>query len=402
MVINRVDNILYPDDAFDEYKNYLIEIYIEDYGEENYSKIKKRIDETYYLFDSNPEESLKFLDETNSSLLNLSRSIRIEIENSNYISCKKKIDKSLYYKFKEYLSNIFGISSRYIDENFLKMDFDAFSFKSMRKLHRGTDAEKKEIEARQTAYIRTCELYGVKPVTSLFAIESIIHEKNRLDKLEKKMLVEETIWGKRIKKNIVKATGYNISSDILANLLFLRGCCACVINIPNPKGKIKRICVFPCIHNYYIGLTDVSFLHENRHVVESDKNFVGLHILKDDSYVFLNELRTEINAIRDSKRFIDSPLFSNRSMNSKYVSVYDRLLYYSFDFINDNLDVLNKLAINNDISGYEDLFGRVNLENFDNYLVEVDCLFRDDSSLIDEEKGRKLVKKINNHFASRL
>lgn len=402
MAINRIDNILYPDEAYNEYKNSLISMYIDDYGEENYKKIKKRIDETYYLFDSNPEESLKFLDETNSGLLNLSRSFRFEIENSNYISCKKKIDNSLCFEFKEYLSNIFGISSRYIDENFLKMDFDAFSFKSMRKLHRGTDVEKKEIESRQTAYIRTCELYGVKPVTSLSIIEGIISEKNRLDKLEKKLLVEDTIWGKRIKENIVKTTGYNIPSDILADLLFLRGCCACVINIPNPKGNVKRICVFPCIHNYYIGLCDVSFLHENRHVVESDKNFVGLHILKDDGYVLLNELRTEINAIRDSKKFIDSPLFSNSSMNSKYVSFYDRLLYYSFDFVNDNLDVLNKLAFNNDVNGFESLFGKDNLEEFDYYLAEVDYLFRDNSSLIDEEKGRELVKELNNHFASRL
>lgn len=42
------------------------------------------------------------------------------------------------------------------------------------------------------------------------------------------------------------------------------------------------------------------------------------------------------------------------------------------------------------------------IEKLDNYLAEVDGLFRDVSSFIDEEIGRELVKKINNHFASRL
>ena len=56
----KYDNILNPKEAWEEFKKYLIELYYEDYGEEFKDLITKRIDGTYYLFDSNPIDTYNF------------------------------------------------------------------------------------------------------------------------------------------------------------------------------------------------------------------------------------------------------------------------------------------------------------------------------------------------------
>ena len=59
--MTNIENILYPDEALDEYKKKLLEVYLEDYGEEYKDIIIKRMNNTLYLFDSNPKDTLRFI-----------------------------------------------------------------------------------------------------------------------------------------------------------------------------------------------------------------------------------------------------------------------------------------------------------------------------------------------------
>ena len=46
-----MENILNPNKALEEYKNYLLAMYAKDYGEKYYDLIKNRMDNTIYLFE---------------------------------------------------------------------------------------------------------------------------------------------------------------------------------------------------------------------------------------------------------------------------------------------------------------------------------------------------------------
>ena len=54
------DNILNPLEAWNEFRKYLVSLYIESYGEEYQELIEKRISDTYYMFDSDPIDTYNF------------------------------------------------------------------------------------------------------------------------------------------------------------------------------------------------------------------------------------------------------------------------------------------------------------------------------------------------------
>ena len=151
----KYENILNPEEAWSEFKKYLIELYAEDYGEEYEELIKKRIDGTYYLFDSNPIDTFNFY-KNNKLSYGLKRMCRIEREYHNYLAVKNRIDKRLTAKYKDILCGFYN--TILLPDDFLVVDYEAFSFDSMRKLHSATTSEdnKNSILRRQRKYINFC------------------------------------------------------------------------------------------------------------------------------------------------------------------------------------------------------------------------------------------------------
>ena len=63
---------------------------------------------------------------------------------------------------------------------------------------------------------------------------------------------------------------------------------------------------------------------------------------------------------------------------------------------------INKIGINNDILGLENLFGKVNLQELEEYLKEVDKSFLDGyPDRIDFNKQKVLTYCLDSHFYSR-
>lgn len=400
----KYDNILNPKEAWEEFKKYLIELYYEDYGEEFKDLITKRIDGTYYLFDSNPVDTYNFY-KKNKLSYGFLRMCRIEREYSNYLAVKDKIDKRLTAKYKEILSGFYNTLPQYLSDDFLVVDYEAFSFESMRKLHSENTSEdnKNSILRRQSNYINFCNLYGVKPITDINLIDRMTRIKKELENEEFKLLIEDTIWGKRIRKDIFERTGNMIPSEILGSIIYDRNSCASVSQIPLAGGKYARLCYFPVMKNYSVGSLDKIFFHENRHVVESDGVISGFTTAGTRDYFLINELRTQENAIRDAYEFRRVPLFSNYGDSPNYVNVYEKLFAYSGPFIKNYLFLLNRLGINNAYSDLEYLFGRENLMALESHLLEADAsLLAGFSDKIDMGKQLMLTYNLDRHYASRL
>lgn len=400
----KYENILNPNEAWNEFKKYLIELYAEDYGEEYKDLITKRIDSTYYLFDSNPIDTYNFY-KNNKISYGLKRMCRIEREYHNYLAVKDRIDKRLTAKYKDILSSFYNTLPGLLSDDFLMVDYEAFSFESMRKLHSVTTSEdnKNSILNRQKRYIDFCTLYGVKPITDMGVIDQMTKIKKELEYEEFKFLLDETIWGKRLKKDIFDKTGVHVDTKLLGSVMYDSKCCASVCQIPSNDGKFVRICYFPVMKNYGVGAVDKIFFHENRHVVESGINISGFSPACSGDYLLINELRTQENAIRDAHEFRRVPLFSNYADSPNFVNVYERLFEYSGPFIRNYLLLLNKLGINNAYNDLEYFFGRNNLMALESYLKEVDAsLLAGFSDKIDRNKQMMLTYYLDRHYSSRL
>ena len=400
----KFENILNPEEAFKEFKKYLIELYAEDYGEEYKELIKNRIDGTYYLFESNPIDTYNFYKENKNLSYGLKRRIRIEREYSDYISFKNKIDKYLTNKYKDIISSYFNTTSSLLSDDLLIADFDSFSYESIRVLNNpyASYENKSRILNRQKRYLDLCSQHNVRAITDSSIIERIINIRKELENEGFKLLLDNTIWGRRIVKDIYSKTGKMVDTKLLGTVMYDDKCCASVCQIPTYNGDFIRICLFPIMKNYDIGALDKIFYHENRHVIESDINVSGFACSNIGNYFLINELRTQENAIRDAYEFRRVPLFANYKESDNFINIYERLFDYCGPFIKNYLNLLNKIGINNDILGLENLFGKVNLQELEEYLKEVDKSFLDGyPDRIDFNKQKVLTYCLDSHFYSR-
>ena len=197
------DNILNPLEAWNEFRKYLVSLYIESYGEEYQELIEKRISDTYYMFDSDPIDTYNFFKKNNISL-GIKFINRIEREYRNYISVKDKIDKTISDKYKNYLGSFYNVIPKFIPDEFMEVDFEAYSFENINRLHDKyiSEEHRNDILNRQSKYIDFCLYYGIKPITDPNVIEEMIKMRRKLEKLEYRLLIDDTIWGKRIKKEL--------------------------------------------------------------------------------------------------------------------------------------------------------------------------------------------------------
>ena len=78
-----MENVLNPNKALEEYKSYLLTMYVKDYGEKYYDLIKNRMDNTIYLFDANPLENMKFLEENGEDIFPNIKKIRTYLKEYN-------------------------------------------------------------------------------------------------------------------------------------------------------------------------------------------------------------------------------------------------------------------------------------------------------------------------------
>lgn len=398
----KYENILNPEEAWNEFKRYLIELYAEDYGEEYKELIKKRIDSTYYLFDSNPIDTYNFY-KNNKISYGFKRMCRIEREYHNYLAVKDRIDKRLTARYKDILSSFYNTVS--LPDDFLIVDYESFSFENMRKLHSATTSEdnKNSILRRQKKYLDFCMLYGVRPITDIDTIDKMTKVKKELEYEEFKFLLDESIWGKRLKKDIFDRTGVHVDTKLLGSVMYDTKCCASVCQIPSSDGKFVRICYFPIMKNYGVGSVDKIFFHENRHVAESGLNISGFSPACNGDYMLINELRTQENAIRDAYEFRRVPLFSNYGDSPNFVNIYERLFEYSGPFIKNYLGLLNRLGVTNAYYDLEYLFGRDNLMALEGHLKEADTsLLAGFSDKVDKNKQMMITYYLDRHYSSRL
>lgn len=399
------DNILNPKEAFLEYLDNLMPLYVGDYGKENIKLIKDRIKKTVYIFDSLPVHEINFLTSC-EDFCNVDSKLAVAIEECrDFIKKKKNIDEKIDKKRYSILAEIFRAGNRYIAELF-ELDIDSYSLENQIALgdEDVSDKDKAEIRKRQEEYHMDCERLNIKCITDAMVIEKIFKVSDQLDFDTNILLAQKTKWANRIRNRIFEDTGIYLDDMNLSELLFSSATASSsIINIS--LNKSIRICYFPLARNFFVGNLDGMFFHENRHIVEMSEEYAGVQCFNGGRYCSINEIRTEKNAIRDKIRLESKVLFSNYAYCENNLNVYEMVFPYTGEFFDDHLGQLNKLALKNDIRNFERLYGRGNLKKFDRYLTEIIEAINNDtwgfSIFHDEKIEKQLIMKLNERFKSR-
>ncbi len=396
-----VDVFLYPNELLQENKDLLIERYVEDYGEEYRSIIQNRMDNTLYLFDSNPIATMEAIKEFDSSI----DSKKMDTLLKEYLNYKKVYDsvhKRMIKKYYHFLSSYFSVPSHPIREELLSLDIEAYSLKNLAILQRSGEnpTEKEKILKRQEKYRKDCRKMGINPLTNSVYIQFLLDEKMRIEEMELTSLLKSTKWGKRMIKTIrsyyPKASISEIQKimrdDAVANTSYIldsRGCAR------------ARVLSFPLLQNYDIKSFDRIFYHENRHVVESNPYSSGLHNHIGNCYELLNEIRTENNALKDLEFFPDDFMWSSDAMSGHH-NTYEELLVYVQSFFEEHRELLNALAIQGDLSCLEKIYGKKNLNELEDFLRKLSYVLKESNYQYfyqaKDDEAKTLVHRLNSHF----
>lgn len=398
----EVECFLYPDEVLKEKKELLIERYLEDYGEEYQSMIENRMNHTLYLFDSNPIITMNmmrdFEGEIDSKEFN-----RIYLEYLDYKKIFDHIHKRINKKYSRMLSSYFSVSSFFTREDLLSLDIESYSLKILSFIRKSEEGSRKrdELIHRQEEYLKKCKEIGVTPLTNPISIQFLLDEKKRLEEYEYIFILKNTKWGKRIVRKIKSYYPKIRISEIVK--IMRDDAVALTSYLLDTNGSAKaRVLYYPLLQDFSIQSLDRIFYHENRHVIESNRVSSGLHLHVGDTYQYLNEVRTEENALLDLDYFNDDFMWSSEPLMDGYHNTYHELYYYVKDFFDENRDILNDLAIRGDLSGLEEKFGK-------DSLIELECFLRDLSSVLKEKhfhysssekekKGKTLVHQLNDRF----
>ena len=392
----KLDAILRPDEAFLDYIPNLFSLYSHDYGIEQITKMADRIYDTMYLFDSDPISTYEFC----AKLKRFDIPEYVEEEYFDYIKAARKNHKHIYSGYYSMLISFFKPKKVPMSE-LEKLDYSSFSTKNVSMLNNAQVPRyvKSKILKRQKDYLKQCVSLGVKPLTDSAYITILESNRRNAERDEKRYLLQNTKWGKRITRKL--SNWYSeISVDNIINILSLDSSGA-TGRLVSSGGTRYSFVYLPVIERLKYQALDNIIFHELRHVVELGDLSTGLSTNIGNHYDLFNELRTEKNALRDLEALKGKVLWSQEPLPSRYINEYE-YLYSELnleEFFDEYCEVLNRFAINNAISSFESYFGKDNLAKFEELLRRGFSLRRDKIAFSREikEEGRVLVKKLRDN-----
>ena len=387
----EIESIIHANLALLDYREKLYSLYVESYGEEYSSIIRDRMKNTLYLFDSNPIDTMNFL--INNSITDSKVFSFYEREYFDYVYWKNKIDKKYQKRYYQLLSRYFHY--RTSDwESLLSLEYSSYNFENIAILHQLDSSEeaKNSILKRQRKYLEDCKALGITPITDSVSIHMIEENKRAFDQKKNIELLQRTKWGKRMIERIRKY--YKLSIPEIHSILNCNSVAA--TNHIYHDNISLSILYFPIIKNIPNGCLDRIFFHENRHVIESSVNHCGLHYYSFKNLSLMNELHTEDNAIHDSLRCYNDPLWSRDSLTNGCTNVYERLLGCTDDFFEENRDFFNQCAICGDYHLLEEKFTGDGLLDYEHFLEGVRNYYSKNRTISDEYylQNKELIKKM--------
>jgi len=390
------------EENFIKYKDVIIELLVECYGEKYRNIILYKMNNIFMDFSSIPTDDYEYL-LLHDKEINFRDKVMIKL---NYLEYKKQ-EKELLKKYEkellEYVMLKFSISkhfkyknsnlflSLFMGNNFSGGYIDAFCSEYVSLLNDSNVSKdvKVSILGQQKLFfefVNKLEL-SVKDIPVDLADE-IVKYRNFLRKEYQMMLVEKTTSGKDMIEKYKKHANIIMPEEAAREIFFHRFPFTAIIYGEYFVIKIPII----YLKNMGAKAIDVSVIHEIIHYVESNKNYVGICDYIKGVNKLVNEIRTQKLAIKITNKLHELGVFMYDNPNDYKIlgeCLYEKLFPLTGTFFEDYEDFLNNVAISNDVGVLDKFLGpawgeyskymdiqyhnfRFNIENFD---VEIEiCL----------------------------
>ena len=368
-----------PEYTLSVIKNLLFPLYVRDYGRDNSYEIRRRLDDIIFIFDSNPMVTEAFI-ANNIENLDAYYIKSKNTEYKDYCSVDSRITKKINNMLESYIFNHFDRDVLSNSVRVIDIDFDSYSSKNITKLNEGSSDDRRRILERQRKYKLDCMNIGIEPITNSSQVDELLSYKKALIRYKNDELVQNTKWGKRIKKEIRSRYNFNPNNGDLSEILFDNLAATTAIL---KDGIDKRTIVYiPLIQNIQFGNLDRMFYHEVRHAVECSDHHSGIYDFELKKYNFLNELRVEKHALEDEIT-LGGFVFFGKSYSGK-MSAYEPLIPKYEDVIDLNSDLFDEAAFTGNILLLDRLIGSDYLERIEDDLAK---------SILSNNGGYQKVKK---------
>ncbi len=372
-------NICNISENFNKYKNNIISLLVDYYGQEYYDLINERINSTYIDFSSTPVEDYKYAMEHNNEISSFDKII-IRLRYKLYTDLEKKSRKNNFDLLTKYISDSLLISdlskiksneelflSLFSDENFNSGLIDSFSSKSTDLLNDNSvpTCIKESINNDREKFKEISKNLGID-ISRLTSdlVDKFLDYRKELQGNHKNYIAKNSQFGKKMFKAIKSEFNLELQPEILSIISFIENAYAGNIIVENDNNiSFYSYIRIPLIHLINIGVKglDVNIIHELIHKIETDKNRVGISILNDENTNdIINEIRTQKLAIHITRKLHEQGIFIYDNPNDYKIegeSTYEWMFPLSESLLEEFEDIFSSCAINNDLEKLNDYFG---------------------------------------------
>lgn len=351
MDLDEIGRILFPIKTLKDNILYLYKYYLDKYGYKYDSLIKKRVSNIVYILDSSPDITYNFLKANPTISVSEEYFDYIKRMANNYEKLNKELDKQM-------LASTILLFNKYHNIT------DIFTYDVHKILYlivyMCNDRKR---------YIDEAVNLDITPINDDIKLEQFLHENEQILYNKEVKLLNDSLWGQNIKKNL-NQKGLYFDDITFASLLnvsengLFRS-----FEVNFTDIGFQPVIIIPILKRYCEGMNiDRIFLHEFRHAIENEGiNRIGLQDRSSMLSCF-NEVRTEGNAINDENNL--RTIFSRRLLKGqKYFA--EEVYYRNKGFFDSYNQILDDLAINNDIESLFKIFGKKEIIEYNDLLDNI-------------------------------
>lgn len=423
--MNKVKQVLFGRDHFEEIKPIIVEEFVNVYGENYRDLIINKIDSIYCYFDSNPDQKSKFAENNSLELHDSYLLSKLMHDRRIYEYYKKKITKEIMYEFSQYVNDRFNlypgrlshrnakkIFEAYYVDNDSKTTVDSFSTYNMGLLNDDALAEEFKILilAKQKSFLQHCIDRNVTPVTDSKKVDDIISISQIFDDALKMRIIGKIGYPELVYE-IANKEKINFTNEQLIDLCYLKSKAATITYEYSPTHYVNLLVIpFAAIANMNHSI-DVTLIHELIHVIETNMDKVGLNKNEDNNKIYniFDEVRVQRLAVKIANKLREKGIYLFEIDKGKKVedsASYEMVNSITVPFIEKYEKDICEASINNSPENLEALFGKDNLYEYLNYInsayeLIIDAIRVSDRTDLDARfhEGRSFKKAVENLHA---
>ncbi len=391
-----LDRIIYPEERFLEYRDYLIDLISTSYYKGSKDLISKRINDALYFFDSIPNDAYKALKNIGFNPKENKELINYYFLNKDYHLRTKEIKSTALKEYYSYLRDVLKINKKTFNKNknaILGLNFEMFS-KDMKNLinNPSVDQEMRNTLAiLQQDYLDSCEELGLSPLVDEKKINELFNFIERQGDYTEQQIINVTLFGKNLleKMNELKGISLYKKLSIASKAIFIEDenyAVTSSFKLTNDIDNNITTLSMPILKIMSCKGLDIILLHELIHVSEITKK--SNCIIGDVNYTMFNEFRTQAKARdlfvklrKDNIHIFDQ----DDNDDTLYKSNYDYFLPLISPLLEDYQYLFDYSALSNKLSLLYKNFGRENFIDYCKYLTKVYQLATSSDIIVTED-----------------